>query len=422
MTSIDKHRNPKSPIAACNMANANRSDLEGMLALARDKSVEARTRLVEMVGDLYFDSERDTTRQERVLMCDILRRLVQDAEMAVRRALAERLARAPTAPRELVTVLANDRIEVARSILVVSRAMQDPDLIEVIRQRTLEHQLAIAQRSAVSAAVSDALVETGHVDVITTLLKNHGAEIEAATMAYLVEESRRVDAYQNPLLHRHDLAVDLARRMYGWVSTALREHIVKRYAIDPAVLDAELTAAVEEVAREPRAPSKAGALAHRLAQRQAIDPKLLTQSLREGKITLFESLFAELAQLPGPLIRRFVYEEGGRSLATGCKALGIGKADFASIFLLSRGARPGDKSVASDEVAEALRFFDRMKPATARKIVERWRRDPDFTLPAPSKSARPAPDQSGPEAPRGADGGGIGSCPRRRPPRRGKPG
>jgi uncharacterized protein (DUF2336 family) len=377
------------------MGDTERSDLEGMLALARDKSVEARTRLVEMVGDLYFDAERGTTRQERALMCDILRRLVQDVEMAVRRALAERLAEAPTAPRELVTVLANDQIEVARPILLVSRALQDPDLIEVIQQRTLEHQLAVAQRSTISSAVSDALVETGHVDVITALLNNHGAEIEAATMAYLVEESRRVDAYQNPLLHRHDLSADLASRMYGWVSAALREHIVKRYDIDPALLDAQLGAAVEKVAREGRKPSRAGELARRLAQRQAIEPKLLTQSLREGKITLFESLFAELSQLPTALIRRFIYEEGGRSLATVCKALKIGKADFASIFLLSRGARPGDKSVASNEVAESLAFFDRMKPATAQKVLERWRRDPDFVLPDRPRAAPTPPGQSG---------------------------
>ena len=37
---------------------------------------------------------------------------------------------------------------------------------------------------------------------------------ERATMAYPVEKSKRIDSYQNPLLHRPDLGPDLAKRMY----------------------------------------------------------------------------------------------------------------------------------------------------------------------------------------------------------------
>ena len=37
-------------------------------------------------------------------------------------------------------------------------------------------------------------------------------------MEYLVEQSKRVDTYQNPLLKRPDLEPDLAKRMYLWVS------------------------------------------------------------------------------------------------------------------------------------------------------------------------------------------------------------
>ena len=58
-------------------------------------------------------------------------------------------------------MLANDDIEVAYPILAFNKVLQDADLIEVIRHRTLEHQLVIAIREDVSEAVSDALVRTG---------------------------------------------------------------------------------------------------------------------------------------------------------------------------------------------------------------------------------------------------------------------
>jgi uncharacterized protein (DUF2336 family) len=378
------------------MGASARSDFEGMLDLARDKSVEARTRLVQMVGDLFFDTARDTTAQERALMSDILNRLVRDVEKSVRQTLAVRLATAPTAPHDLVVALANDDIEVAEAVLVDSRVLQDPDLIEIVRIRTFEHRLAVTRRKTLSGGVSQALVEVGELDVIAALLNNQGAEIEAATMAYLVDESRRVDKYQNPLLRRYDLTGALARQMYVWVIEALRAEIAHRYKIDRGVLDAELAAAVDELSGQHRPGAPADDLARHVAQRNAMDPHLLTQALREGKINLFQSLVAEFSELPGFLVQRFIYEEGGRGLATVCKALGIAKAEFATIFLLSRGARPGGKSVATNEVSEVLAFYDRLRPATARQVVGRWRLDPNFarTGPAdgpPGGAAPPSP-------------------------------
>src|SRR5690242_21122701 len=95
-------------------------------------------------------------------------------------------------------------------------------------------------RSSVSEPVSDALVATGHADVIKTLLENRNAAISAKALDYLVEQSKRVDSYQNPLLSRPELGPDLARRMYWWVSAALRRHILDHYSLSEADIDEAL--------------------------------------------------------------------------------------------------------------------------------------------------------------------------------------
>jgi uncharacterized protein (DUF2336 family) len=358
------------------------ADIESLLALAHDKSVESRTRLVNIVGDMFFESASVLTDRERSLMSEILRRLIHDMEMSVRKALAERLAREPNSPHDLIEALANDTIEVAYPILVESSVLQDIDLIEVIHQRTLQHQLAIARRAAVSEQVSEALVEAGNEDVIKTLLENNGAEIAQSTMAYLVEESRRVDAYQNPLLNRGELKPDLARRMYLWVSAALREHIVKQFNLDAIDLERQLAETVDgtltERAKGEDGPSKSAEIAERLAARKEITPKLMIQALRQGEVSLFESMLAKLTGLRNQLVRRFIFEPGGQGLAIACRGADIDKAHFASIFLLSRGARPGDKVVDPGELSQVLAFYEGVKPETARKVVERWRVDPDF--------------------------------------------
>ena len=196
-----------------------------LFALARNKSAEGRRVLFSTVCDLFFGGNLTLSDREPALMGEILRQLVDDVELTVRKAIAECLSRRPDAPHVLIIELANDQIEVAHSILQESDMLRDTDLIEVIRHRTMEHQLAVATRKTVSAGVTAALVETGNQDIIATLLNNHGATITREVMNYLVNESKRIDAYQNPLVRRPDLAPDLAQRMYWWVSAALRKHI-----------------------------------------------------------------------------------------------------------------------------------------------------------------------------------------------------
>lgn len=54
--------------------------------------------------------DKHLSERERSLMTEISNDLIHDVEMAVRRALAERLALKENAPHELVGILANDEI------------------------------------------------------------------------------------------------------------------------------------------------------------------------------------------------------------------------------------------------------------------------------------------------------------------------
>ncbi len=369
------------------MTEPEHIDFNDLIGLTRDKSVEGRTRLVQIVGDLFFDTDIVLRDAERNIMSDILRQLIHDVEMKVRQQLAMRMADENDAPRELVSALANDQIEVAHPILTQSTILQDMELIEIVQHRTYGHQLAIAMRETVSEAVSDALIDTGNVDVIKTLLENENADISGKAMEYLVEQSEKIDDIQVPLINRNDLGPDLAKRMYWWVSAALRKHIVEHYSIDEAGLDDKIQDTILDILGIPgggtgeinTAPlRKSQELAEKLHDADAITPQLMIQTLRQGEVVLFEDLLSQVTGLRSNLIRRFVFEPGGEGLAIVCRAADIAKADFASIFLLSRSARPGDKVVDPNEVSRVLNFFDRIKAETAQKVVKRWHLDPDF--------------------------------------------
>ena len=369
------------------MTEPEHINFNDLIGLARDKSVEGRTRLVQIVGDLFFDTDTVLRDAERNIMSDILRQLIHDVEMKVRQQLAERMASEINAPRDLISALANDQIEVAHPILTQSTILQDIELIEIVEHRTFGHQLAIAMRESVSEAVSEALIGTGNVDVIKTLLENENADISGKAMEYLVEQSEKIDDIQVPLINRGDLGPDRAKRMYWWVSAALRKHIVEHYRIDEAELDDKIQDTIHDIlGGDGSGPGmidstplrKSQELAEKLQKAQAITPQRLIQTLRQGEVILFEDLLSQRTGLRTNLIRRFVFEPGGEGLAIACRAVDISKADFASIFLLSRSARPGDKVVDPNEVSRVLNFFDRIKTDTALKVVKRWQFDPNF--------------------------------------------
>jgi len=111
---------------------------------------------------------------------------------------------------------------------------------------------------------------------------------------------------------------------------------------------------------------------------KAITPQVLLQTLRQGEVRLFEGMLAQATGLRLNLARRLIYEPGGEGIAIACRAIGMTKADFGSLFLLSRSARPDEKIVDPDEVTRAMSFFDRIKVETAKVVMARWRLDPDY--------------------------------------------
>ena len=355
---------------------------EQLVALARDPSIAARRQLVDAVAELPSTGNDSTTKREREIMFDILRRLVHEAEMAVRRSVSMRLSEMPDAPRDLVRLLANDKIEIAYPILTKSGALLDEDLIEVVKNRTFEHQLAVAIRSNLSEAVSDSIVETENKNVIKCLLQNTTAQITRATMAYLVEQSEREDIFREPLVRRNDLDRDLAERMFGWVSQTLRQIIINDWNLDENTVNRLLVkTSQKEWGRESDAPerkSKARILAERLSEQGLLSPDTIIRVLKNGDVALFTAMFGRLTGLKEPFVLRILYDIRGTALAAACKFAKLDKEVFRAIYVFARQAR---KSQGSNQryLQQALQFYDRKTPTQVEEIVRRWQRHPNPT-------------------------------------------
>ncbi|MBT3358076.1 MAG: DUF2336 domain-containing protein [Rhodospirillales bacterium] len=353
-----------------------------LVRLARDRSANGRKAFADALSDLFLADGTEMTGDERTIIYEILHRVIQDIETAVRADVSRYLADQPDTPHELATVLAADEIDVAYPILTLSTVLLDEDLVEIARNRTIEHQVAIAERPDISELVSDVLVDLGDETVITALLKNDSAKIASATLEYVVEESKRVDAYQEPILRRNDLPPALAARMVLWVSAALRQYILDNFHIDEEVIDDALETTAMEIINSPlpSGSKKSQELAGVLEREGEISPELLISALRDGEMSLFVALFERITRLSENLIMDILLEPGGEGLAIACKATGIGKAYFLAIFSLIRQTRSGTERQLRREIRAAMALFDKMSTEAAREVAVRWRRNVGYLV------------------------------------------
>ena len=376
---------------------AEAMDVQQLLLLAREKSEQARSHLFEVMGDLFQEQSAVLSAQERAIMVDILEKLVREVSREIRLKLSQRLADLPGTPRELAVLLGNDEIDIASPILMRCRALHDSDLIEIVHHRSRQHILSIAMRRDLSMSVSDVLVETGHTDVIMALLSNQDARISESTLAYIVDQSKQIDEFQEPLVHRRDLPRDLAVKMCYWVSAAIRHFIVDKFKLDANELDDSLEpilkAQVAAATLEAKAPdmlTPAEQAAKQLKAADKLNARLMIQTLRRGEVPMFEAMFAQMSDLRLPLVQRLLYEPGGNGLAIATRAMRLTREEFATMYLLTRRAKPGGAGPVSAQsgargaasgavdLGRALGFYDKVAVDTALKVLERWRRDPNY--------------------------------------------
>ena len=79
-------------------------------------------------------------------LADIFIALTRSAERDIRQALAERLADADWAPAALIQMLAADEIEIARPMIAASPLLLDDDLLQLLVDCSIEHQIEVARR------------------------------------------------------------------------------------------------------------------------------------------------------------------------------------------------------------------------------------------------------------------------------------
>ncbi|MDR7229301.1 uncharacterized protein (DUF2336 family) [Caulobacter sp. BE264] len=329
------------------------------MTLARSRDPGDRERLLSGIVDLCEAGQargEPTHPDIQALLNSIFMTLVVEAERDIRKRLSERLADADWAPSALINIMALDEIEIARPIIARSPVLEDHDLIRLLVQATLEHQIEIARRPNLKAPVVEAIISRDEPAVMTALASNDTAEISPDAMGRLVNRSRDVVALRSPLARHPKLSSDLAEQLYLLVGRALRDALTSRFQLDAARMQAAVNEALRAAHKGESdrivAPAEVDedreemerSLIEKLDSAGQLRPGYLLRVLREGRLQLFVMALARLGKFEPGQIRRAIDTSRPELLALACSAVGIDRSVFPTILEHVRqlnGGRPG---------------------------------------------------------------------------------
>lgn len=349
-----------------------------LLSLAHSREPADRERLLAGVVELCNGAQEQNGSlppEASHLVEGVFVALVGQAEHDIRRSLAEKLSEAAWAPPGLVNMLALDEIEIAQPIIAYSPVLQEADLLRILVEAAVDHQIAIARRPGLTAGVVEAILDGGDDSVLTALASNDTADISQAALETLIEQARRVVAMRSPLARHPRLSSELAVRLYAWVGESLRLALASRFRLDPAVLEHAVAEATRAAAGADASPSVTEErddmdrnLVEKLKAAGELRPGYLLRALREGRLNLFVRILSGLGGFDADQLRRALDSDRPELLALACAGVGVDRGAFPTILALVRELnqqRPGGGTDGAHRAIGAFGPFDRDVARTA---------------------------------------------------------
>ena len=348
-------------------------DTHKVYDLAKDADPLARAELTSAVAEL-LEAHVDLSNREQELLSDVLIGLMRQAETDLRAALAERLSVLDDAPLRLVLNLANDEIDVAKSVLKKSSVLSDLDLIYIMKSRGAEHWQAIAARDNLSSQVIDVLADKREEGTAIVLSGNERAHLTWHALEVLTEMAAESENVAKPLLMRAELPDQLVRKIYDHVGQDLRHYIRDYYGI----FSGEVTTAIDEIMLEFSSAGQPELFmpndrviqaARQYNEKGKLTLQTMLQSLKRGQIASFIAMFSVYTGVSAEQTHDYMKQADAKGLAVVCRAQGIQKADFATIYLLTNRMRTDHRIINQRDMTEVITYFDRVRPEAARRLL-----------------------------------------------------
>ena len=188
-------------------ARALITELDAALSNAPDSR---QLSILRRVTDLFLDGSEIFSDDCIALFDDVIGRLIEKADPQALIELSDRLAPLVSAPANVIASLArSDNIAVSGPVLGKSNALTDQTLAEIAGTKGQKQLVAIADRTKISEAVTDILVERGNSEIAHKLVANAGACISELGFVKLINRCKSDEALAAAIAKRTDIPPEL---------------------------------------------------------------------------------------------------------------------------------------------------------------------------------------------------------------------
>jgi uncharacterized protein (DUF2336 family) len=295
--------------------NLSKDDVKRLL---EDPSADNRATTAGKIATTF--SGGSLSGSEREIAEDIFKLMVRDVEVRVREALSVNLKDCAFVPREVAVSLSKDVDSVALPMLQFSNVLKDEDLINIVRSQGPTKQKAVACRAVVSAKVSDAIVQAGDAEAVSTLVANEGANIAEPTFQKALDRFGKVEAVNRSMAMRKKLPVSVSERLVTLVSEKLREHTLTHHDLPPAQVSDLILQSRERATLALISPESSSndvrELVSQLYLNDRLTPTIILRAICLGDMRFFEAAVAVLSEIPLVRARRMIHDEGKEGLVS----------------------------------------------------------------------------------------------------------
>jgi uncharacterized protein (DUF2336 family) len=340
------------------------------------------------VTDLFVAGSSRYSSEQIALFDDVLLRLADQIEQAARARLSHSMATVHNAPPKVVRSLAfDDSIEVAAPVLIHSPQLSEDDLVANARTKSQGHLLAISQRSSLSEAVTDVLVDRGDTGVVRSVAENSGARFSYNGFGRLVERAQADDILAETVGGRSDVPRHHFLKLLEGASAVVRTRLVAANPQAAALIRDTVAEISGLISREVRNAS----LEHVQAKKAAKKRYKIRQP-SEGDVHMrahaqdFEKTVVALAlfgRLPIDLVERALLDERPDMVLILAKAAGCSRTTTKAILLMQAAGR----GMSDADLDQALASFDRLSEKTAKRVLEFYDRRKAHSHSAPALDA-----------------------------------
>ena len=351
--------------------------IPGLDEIVKGGDPRRRARAARSIAELFLVGAANFRPDHVSLFDDILIGLVPHTELEARAELAERLSPLANAPRGLVGQLAReDELSVAGPLLRRSPVVDERLLIEIARVKGQGHLLAMAERPALSGALTDVIVRRGDREVVRRAAGNSGAVFSPSGYSTLIDRAGHDGVLTLAVGQRDDLSASQLKDLLAGSADIIRRRLFdvvkpgRQAAIKQAMSDLSGTPARTE-SRRDFAPAQRTILA--LHGAGELHEAALLGFARNHQYEQSIAALSALSTVKITTLDRLITGERYDPILIIGKALGLEWATVRALILL----RLGPSRIPSPADIETARVnFARLMPSTAERVVDFWRTRP----------------------------------------------